>query len=180
MQISGVSSDQWAVQGAGQHRRHGPDPQQLADALGVSTDELRQSAQGGQSLADLAKSKGISSDTLLDAVKSSIKSAGAADGRPELSDDQLTTMATNMINRTPGKGGPPPGPPPDGASANGSVSGSGSAMSLQQLQDLMKSIGEGDSNGDDQATQFSNLLNKLGGGGASAYASASVGLNRLA
>lgn len=178
MQISGVNNSQWAIQGAGQQHRHGPDPQQLADALGVSTDELRQSAQSGQSLADLAKSKGISSDKLLDAVKSSIKSAGAADGRPELSDDQLTTMATNMINRTPGTGGPPPGPPPDGASASGSVSGSGSAMSLQQLQDLMKSISDGDS--DDQATQFSNLLSKLGGGGASAYASASVGLNRLA
>lgn len=85
-------------------------------------------------------------------------------------------MATTMINRTPGRAGPPP----DGAAASGSVPDTSSSMSLPQLQDLMRSITDGDGDGDDHATRFSNLLSRLGGGGASAYASASVGLDRLA
>jgi hypothetical protein len=69
----------------------------LAQQLGVSTADLETARKNGQSLSDFASSKGISRDDLLAAVKADIK-AHKPDGAPELSDDQLSAMASQMID----------------------------------------------------------------------------------
>jgi hypothetical protein len=78
--------------------------QSLATTLGVGTSDLESARQSGETLAQFAQSKGISQDTLISAVKSSM-AANAPQGAPALSDDQLTSMATDMVDRTPGSGG---------------------------------------------------------------------------
>jgi hypothetical protein len=78
--------------------------QTLATDLGVSTSDLQTARANGQSLADFAQSKGISRDTLISAVKDSF-TANAPAGATPPSDDQLTAMANQMVDRKPGAGG---------------------------------------------------------------------------
>jgi hypothetical protein len=78
--------------------------QTLATDLGVSTDDLQAARKSGQSLADFAQSKGISRDKLIAAVKDSF-AANAPAGAAAPSDDQLTAMANQMVDRKPGAGG---------------------------------------------------------------------------
>ncbi len=66
-----------------------------AKLLGMSTDELRQAQASGTTLTDLATQKGISKDDLVKSVAADLK-ANKPDGAPELSDVQLTEMATNI------------------------------------------------------------------------------------
>jgi hypothetical protein len=74
--------------------------QTLATDLGVSTDDLETARANGQSLSEFASSKGISQDTLLAAVKDSITKDRPVNA-PALSSDQLTAMATRIINHKP-------------------------------------------------------------------------------
>jgi hypothetical protein len=86
-----------------------------AKALGMSASDLRAALQSGQSLATIAKSKGVSQDALTAAMATAIEQAN-----PNISADQATRVATAIATRTPpASGQPPSGPPPDqGASSS--------------------------------------------------------------
>src|ERR1700742_846648 len=75
-----------------------------AQLLGMSTDDLQSALKSGQTLDDLASAKGVSATDLTGAVKADLK-AGKPAGAPDLSDDQLTQMATNIAAGQ-GPGGP--------------------------------------------------------------------------
>lgn len=119
----GSSSSLASTQALQQTRRHqgGPDLTNTAELLGTSTDDLQTQLKSGTTLADLAKQKGVSTDDLMNAIKTDIK-AGKPDGAPDLSDDQLTQMASGIASgqKPQGPGGPhgpggpggPGGPPP--------------------------------------------------------------------
>src|SRR5688572_23797063 len=64
------------AKGSGGHRGHGPHGHGLsaaATALGMTEAELRTAIQGGQTLAQVAQSKGVSVDTLVNAIVAEIK-----------------------------------------------------------------------------------------------------------
>jgi uncharacterized protein YidB (DUF937 family) len=77
------------------HQRSHPAMDAAAKALGMSTSDLRTAMQSGKSLADIAKSKGVSVDTLTQAMATAIQGAN-----PNISADQATKIATAMANRT--------------------------------------------------------------------------------
>ena len=70
-----------------------------AQLLDMAPSDVRSALEGGQSLADLAKSKGMSQDDLIKAMASAIQQA-----RPGLSTDQATQIATQIATRVPGAG----------------------------------------------------------------------------
>ncbi len=94
--------------GQGGRSGHGLDLEAAATALGVSQDDLRTAVQGGQSLADVAKDKNVSVDTLVSALVAAEKTRIAkevTDGKltqaqadERLSD--LTTRITERVNST--------------------------------------------------------------------------------
>ena len=104
-----------ALQGAsGSHHRHKPPSlDKTAELLGVSADDLGTELKSGKTLDDIASDKGVSSDDLLSALKTDLKANKPA-GAPELSDDQLTQMATGIAA---GKGPGGPGGPGRSAAA---------------------------------------------------------------
>jgi len=83
------------------HRHHHHAGAAAMDAasklLGMSTQDLMSSLQGGQSLSSIAKSKGVSQDDLLKAMATALQSADS-----KLSADQATQIATQMATHTPG------------------------------------------------------------------------------
>lgn len=93
-------------------------PQQIADILGMTPQELRTEMQAGKSLAQVAEAKGISRDTLkaklLEAHKTRIDAAVAA-GKLTAEQAQQMTERINanidqMLDRTPGQRPNPRGP----------------------------------------------------------------------
>ena len=93
-------------------------PQQVADILGMTPQDLRTELQAGKSLAQVAEAKGISRDTLkaklLEAHKTRIDAAVAAG---KLTAEQAQTMTERasahidqMLDRTPGQRPNPRGP----------------------------------------------------------------------
>jgi uncharacterized protein YidB (DUF937 family) len=70
-----------------------------AQKLGMSDDDLRSALQSGSSLADVAASKGVSTDDLVSAVAGSLQGAQLPDGA------SATDLATNLVNRKGGGGG---------------------------------------------------------------------------
>jgi lambda repressor-like predicted transcriptional regulator len=82
-----------------------------ASTLGLSSGELRQALRKGQSLTDLADSKGVSTTTLSSAVSDAI---GKAD--TSLTSSQAAEFAQRLVAGPQGgrPPGPPPGPPPGG------------------------------------------------------------------
>jgi hypothetical protein len=114
-----------------------------ATLLGMSADDLRQAQRSGTTLADLATQKGVAKDDLVKSVAADLK-ANKPDGAPELSETQLTEMATNVAEgkRPQGPHGPPPprGGGGDGDRAQANVSSLAEALGtdadtlLQKLQ----------------------------------------------
>jgi hypothetical protein len=93
-------------------------PQQIADILGMTPQELRTEMQAGKSLAQVAEAKGISRDTLkaklLEAHKTRIDAAVAA-GKLTAEQAQKMTERANahidqLLDRTPGQRPNPRGP----------------------------------------------------------------------
>lgn len=82
------------------------DPDALARGLGVSVDDLRASRDAGQSLADLADSRGIGDDQLKAAVRSAL-TAAKPEGAPDLPAETLDALAASIAT-----GSRPPAPPP--------------------------------------------------------------------
>jgi len=88
-----------------------------AKAIGVSTDTLLSDLKGGQTIAAVARSKGVSVTTVVDAMVASAKAEfDAAVKAGHLSSDQaakieanLSTMITDLVNGTLPKPGPPGG-----------------------------------------------------------------------
>jgi uncharacterized protein YidB (DUF937 family) len=87
---------------AGGHRHHGHHGmkaamQAAATTLGVSTDELASALKGGRSLGDLAQSKGIGRDDLVNAIATALQQSDT-----NLSSDDATRMATRLVTAAPG------------------------------------------------------------------------------
>lgn len=86
----------------------GPPPEAIdsaAEALGMSTDDVRSALEQGSTLADLAEQQGVSRDDLLAAVTEGLTTGATRHGR-SLSSEQLADMAEHIVN------GVPPVPPP--------------------------------------------------------------------
>ena len=117
----------------------GTDPSQYMDAmkdamgavakkLGMSADDMRTALKGGETLTQLASSKGVSSDQLQSTIQSSLKA-----DLPNASSTQLQNLTSRMIS------GPPRGAHPQ-ASASTSGAGTSSADSVQeQFEKLLES-----------------------------------------
>jgi hypothetical protein len=97
-----------------------------ADTLGESADALRTELQSGKSLADVAKDRGLSRDSLLDAVTKAVQSSDS-----KLSSDQVGNIAERLVSGHHHRGGrPPEGPPPAPPSDGGSLP-TGSTFSVK-------------------------------------------------
>jgi lambda repressor-like predicted transcriptional regulator len=109
----GTSGTQ-AAGGHHHHHHHGGAAAMdaAASTLGVSATDLASSLQGGQSLATIAKSKGVSLDDLVKAMATALQGTDS-----NLSSEQATSIATQMANRTPGSQDGP------WAATSGSVTG---------------------------------------------------------
>ena len=135
------------TQQVGGHRAHhrGPDMDQAmaptAKLLGLSTSDLKQQVDSGQTLEQIADAQGVSKDDLLGSIKEGLK-ASKPDGAPELSEAQLTEMAGNIAaGKRPQ--GPPPGGPGGGRrqSADDRLHGVADALGMdpQELLDQLNS-----------------------------------------
>jgi len=108
MDVSAVSLDvsatsPWAARTTGRPQRpFRAAMDAAATALGMSPSDLMQAVRGGQSLADVAKSKGMSQDDLVAAIATAIGKQNT-----NLSADQATQIATRIATAAPGQGGSP-------------------------------------------------------------------------
>jgi hypothetical protein len=160
-----------ALQGAsGSHHRHKPPSlDKTAELLGVSADDLGNELKSGKTLGDLASEKGVSSDDLLSALKTDIKANKPADA-PELSDDQLTQMATGIAA---GKGpGGPGGPPPPRRSDDDDAT-----TAENNLKTLAEKLGMSQTDLLEKLTSGENFSSLLGSAGSNPYATGGYGLN---
>ena len=86
----------------------------VATTLGITEDEVRTALENGQSIADLAVSKGMTAQDVIDAIVAEATTrinAAVTDGRltQERADQliaNLTTGVTALVNKTPPLGGP--------------------------------------------------------------------------
>lgn len=89
--------------GMGERRGPGgmPGAEAVASALGMTTDEIRTALQSGQSLAQVAASKGVSTQTVVDAIVADLKTHLAeevASGEHTQAEvDQMLSKATERI-----------------------------------------------------------------------------------
>ena len=122
VRLDGYTSSVQSAAFTQQHRRP-PGMDAAAKLLGMSDSDLRSAMQSGQSLADVAASKGIGKDQLVSTIAAAIQQSNTS-----MSADRATAIATDIATRTPGKvggAGEPGGlDGPRGASGTG---GSGDA-----------------------------------------------------
>ena len=86
----------------------------VATTLGITEDEVRTALESGQSIADLAVSKGKTAQDVIDAIVAEATTrinAAVTDGKltQERADEliaNLTTRVTELVNSTPPLGGP--------------------------------------------------------------------------
>lgn len=64
-----------------------------ATALGISNPDLRTALSGGQTIATVAQSKGISTSTVTDAVSSALSAAN-----PSMSQDRAASVAARFVS----------------------------------------------------------------------------------
>jgi hypothetical protein len=93
-----VSNTQAQVQATGHHHHHHGGGQRakavddsVAQALGMSSDDVQNARKQGQSLSDLATSKGVSQDDLLGAIQQGLQKAD-----PSLSADRAKQIASRI------------------------------------------------------------------------------------
>ena len=99
----------------------------VAKALGITTDEVRTALQSGQSIADLAVSKGKTAQDVIDAIDTEattkINAEVTAKHLDQATADKiianLKTMATDFVNNTRPAGGPGMGGPGMGRGVGG-------------------------------------------------------------
>jgi len=97
----------------------------VAKLLGIGTDSLSASLSSGKTLAQIATSQGVSTDSLVSTIADAM-AANAPAGAPALSTDQLKVIATDIANGT------PPSPP----NATGGSAGTTASTAAQQLTDI--------------------------------------------
>jgi len=93
----------------GDHGRRGPVLEVVATALDMTVDEVRTALSGGQTLAQLAESKGQTAQDLIDVLVAEVKShldeeVAAGEHTQEEADAKLaeaTTRITDFVNNTP-------------------------------------------------------------------------------
>jgi hypothetical protein len=95
--------------------RGGPDLSIAASTIGVTADELRTALQSGQSIADVAKSKNVDPQTVIDAMVAAMKQRLAesvtAGKLTQAKADELAASATTRItDQVNGVAQPGPGP----------------------------------------------------------------------
>jgi len=146
-----------------------------SSVLGVDQQTLAGDLKSGQSLADIAQQKGISTDTLVSAIAQGIQTATGAAG----ASTQATNLATDIVNRKGGghhhhhHGGPAnstdplsttdPSDPTDSTSPFPTVS---SLLGMSQT-DLLSTL--------EQGTSLSTLLSQSGLSAQSVTAALSQG-----
>ncbi len=94
------------------HHGHG-NTEVVAEALGLTTDELHEARQSGQSLADIAAAQGVPIDTLIATLATSAEQniaekVAAGELTQEEADERLadlTDRITERVNQAPGEGG---------------------------------------------------------------------------
>ncbi len=104
------------------HRGPGPGLDAAASALGISTDELHQSLDSGSTIADVAQSKGVDVQTVIDAMVADLKThldAEVASGEHTQAEaDQKLADATARITAMVNGDAPTGGRPDHGGPAN--------------------------------------------------------------
>lgn len=80
----------------------------IAEALGVTTEELHEARHDGTTLLELAEEKGVSREDLEAAVKKGIQAGASASGRTAPTGEDLEDMVDRIVERE-GRGGPGPG-----------------------------------------------------------------------
>lgn len=112
-----AGSDTAAPEEGRRHKGHGPDLENAAGALGVTTDELRTSLQDGKSLADVAEEQGVDTQVVIDAL------VAAGEERLDEAKANLPEQVAELVERTPGEGkgmrGGPRGHGPRGDAPSG-------------------------------------------------------------
>ena len=91
-----TSATQQVTQLQGHHHGHGMHKAGMdaaAKALGLSTSDLQTALKSGQTLASLAKAKGVSLETLTSAISTALSKAN-----PSLSSQAAAQIAQRMIN----------------------------------------------------------------------------------
>lgn len=123
-----------------------------SELLGLTPQEIQDAEKSGKSLADLAAEKGVSKDDLVSAVSKDLQASKPADA-PDLSTDQLTQMATDIVD------GKRPHRPGGGNDADADSDGSTSSddRSAANVTDVATSTG----------TDIESLLEKLRSGDSS-------------
>jgi uncharacterized protein YidB (DUF937 family) len=172
MNVSSVSTAGVTLQPQDRSHRTPPEMTNTAQLLGMSADELRDAQRSGTTLADLATQKGVSKDDLVKSLASDLK-ANKPEGAPELSEAQMTEMATNIAEGKRPQG--PQGPPPGG--------GSGDDRAQANVASLAEALGtDADTllqklqSGEDLTT----LLRGATGYGSSATVSGGLSIDRYA
>ncbi len=106
----------------GEHgRRGGPGLDAAATALGVTAEDLRTALQDGQTIAQVAESKGVSVQTVIDAMVGELKThlaeeVASGEHTQEEADQKLadaTERITDMVNNGMPERGAGPGAPAD-------------------------------------------------------------------
>lgn len=138
-----------------------PGMEAAAKTLGISGDDLRTALKSGATLADLAAQKGVSKDDLVAAIAKDLKANAPANAPAGI---DFTSMATQIVDRSPGSG-PPPGPPPQaGDSGNSKLSELSSLLGMKET-DLLSALESGTSLSDllaSSGVSARSLLNGLG------------------
>jgi uncharacterized protein YidB (DUF937 family) len=167
MTIQAVGSQDYGaqMQTAGARRPLGPPPadtfSSTAKLLGTSTDDLKSQLDSGETLDSIASAKGVGSDDLLAAVTADLK-AHKPPGAPELSDDQLTQMATNIAA---GKG------PRGGGGGPHRTPGTSASDPTQALQSLADTLGTTTDDLLQQLQDGSDLSSLFGQSGSATWGS---------
>jgi hypothetical protein len=117
------------------HGGRGPGLAVAAKAIGISASDLRTAVQRGDTIADVARAKGVDVTTVIDAIVTEMNShladAVSNERLTQAQADEMkanaTERATDLVNGTrpaggPGFGGPPPGAASGTSSTGGSTS----------------------------------------------------------
>ena len=112
--------------GNGETQSTNPMLASLTSVLNLSTSQIQQDLSNGQSLNQIASAQGVSQNTLLSAIESSLQSSPFGSSA---SSQQISTMASAIANNT----GPFPPPPPSSQDSQDTSSGNGQQSTVSEL-----------------------------------------------
>lgn len=135
----------------------------VSSVLGMSAYDIASEVSSGTSLMDIANEKGVSSDSLLSALKE-----GAPDDlRNDANLDQVVTQIARQKGLSGpggpgGPGGPPPGPPPTGGVLGGGQLNASQQSTLDTLSSLLDMSTEDLTSSLQSGTSLADLLQQKG------------------